>query len=241
MHIESDADETAERAFNNLTKSIAFFELNFEPLPWPEVECAIRWGTHNANALWVNDMRRVVLGDGDSNHAPYGNSISVVMHELSHGIVHATSLGNDNLTLTVEEHFCDVFGMMAEQWDRGLTSEYWLLGAATRICGTQNCSIRNLLDPTDAAAKYKGAHTWAEASVSSSNVYFNMGVLNRVFALSAEKTGGFSWETLGPVWLEALKSIKWQSSIPDFRNRVIAASADYQVKVKDAFRIVGLL
>ncbi len=144
--------------------------------------------------------------------------------------------------MAVNEHLCDVFGILAKQLRQMMSGESpdSLFGSEVRNCTESDKVIRNMLHP-DEDVRDSGATTWSEAQRNSDEIYFNIGVLNRAFALAKDAIPELPWESTGQIWHGALKSLPWSCNIPGFANLVLVNTDAYDAQVSAAFRKVGLV
>jgi Zn-dependent metalloprotease len=49
---------------------------------------------------------------------------------------------------------------------------------------------------------------YVETSQDNGGVHLNSSIPNRAFALACKEAGGKSWETVGPVWYQALLNLR---------------------------------
>ncbi|MDJ0758443.1 MAG: M4 family metallopeptidase [Woeseiaceae bacterium] len=231
--IDPATDESAARAKENVDYSIAFLASVFQRRDVPDFRCCINWGSRRANALWY--QKKVMLGSGDNCHRSYTDSLSVIMHEITHSLTE-DKLATTDVARTINEHLCDVFGILARQWRQSQRGEEpdWLFGSEIRIC--PGAAIRNLRVPRE-DARDPGAMTWPEASFPD-DVYFNVGVLNRAFALASDSIPLPPWQSTGKIWHSTLGQLGWHMDIPGFVNLVIANAGEYEREVVSAFRAV---
>lgn len=69
------------------------------------------------------------------------------------------------------------------------------------------------------------------------------GILNRAFTIAAKKLGGYTWDHVGKVWLEALKTLKPTAQFDDLMKATLAVAPEGKIKdaVKEGWTTVGLL
>jgi Zn-dependent metalloprotease len=175
------------------------------------VHVAANWD----NAFW--NGRQMAYGDGDGQaFTRFTKSIDVVGHELTHGVVsYSADLVYQDEPGAMNEHFADVFGTLVKQWKKKQTVKQadWLLGTEIIVPAPTRKAIRNMADPGTAfkGDPYLGddpqpkhmKDKYAGPS-DSGGVHINSGILNYAFYLAAVALGGKAWETVGPVWYEAL-------------------------------------
>ncbi len=200
------------------------------------VTSAVHFGKNFSNAMWTGDQ--MVYGDGDHNVGGFTQALDIIAHELTHGVTqHIVPGGLGVVRVPVKdrefkeqthalkgqsgalnESFSDVFGSMVKQWHAGqdVTQANWLLGEHM-LAPEHGKAIRSLKDPGNRRL------TWYEDDqfksmdqyVDDADVHDSSGIPNRAFCLAAQKIGGYSWETAGPIWYAAFSQLKPKASFLD--------------------------
>ncbi|MWB98020.1 M4 family metallopeptidase [Agromyces seonyuensis] len=180
------------------------------------LEASVHYGRDYDNAFW--DGARMVFGDGDGEvFAGFANSLTVIGHELSHGVVeHTARLRYEYQSGALNEHVADVFGSLVEQYARGQSAETasWLVGAEVFTDAVEGRALRSMLEPGTAydddvlGRDPQPAHfdDFIDTDEDNGGVHLNSGIPNRAFALAARAAGGFAWEGVGRVWYDVLVS-----------------------------------
>jgi Zn-dependent metalloprotease len=211
-----------------------------------------------SNAFW--DGSQMAYGDGDGViFQRFTRSLDVVAHELTHGVQSFTSnLLYRGQSGALNEHFSDVFGVLVRQWRRRETVEKgsWLIGSEVLVAAPTRRAIRDMENPGTAyeddpelgtdpqPAHMKQLYT---GGADSGGVHLNSGIPNRAFALAAKAVGGKAWETVGPVWYEAMLQLSRTSQFKDMAAITVQIAGDktrfgkdVKPAVKDAWKKVGL-
>jgi Zn-dependent metalloprotease len=219
------------------------------------VTSAVHFGKNFSNAMWTGEQ--MVYGDGDANVGGFTQALDIIAHELTHGVTqHLVPGGLGVVRVPVRdrefkeqthalkgqsgalnESFSDVFGSMVKQWHAGedVTQASWLLGEHM-LAPEHGRAVRSLKDPGNRKL------TWYEDDqfksmgqyVEGADVHDSSGIPNRAFCLAAQKIGGYSWETVGPVWYEAFARLKPKASFLDAaRATADAASRRFGPKSKE--------
>ena len=177
------------------------------------------------NAFWNGEQ--MVYGDGDGRQfIRFTNSLDVVGHELSHGVVtHTCNLAYEGESGALNEHFADAFGVMVKQWKLNQTAAQadWLIGAGIMGPATKAKSLRTFKagkayenDPvlgTDPQPKrLKDRYTGSD---DNGGVHINSGIPNHAFYLTAMKVGGRSWVKAGRIWYRTLLNLTANSGFKD--------------------------
>ena len=197
---------------------------------------AVHFGENFSNAMWTGEQ--MVYGDGDQNVGGFTGALDIIAHELTHGVTqHLVPGGLGVVRVPVKdrefkeqthalkgqsgalnESFSDVFGSMVKQWHAGqdVKQANWLLGEHM-LAPEHGRAIRSLKEPGNRKL------TWYEDDqlksmeeyVDGADVHDASGIPNRAFCLAAQKIGGYSWETVGPIWYEAFSRLKPKASFLD--------------------------
>ncbi|MRX42676.1 M4 family metallopeptidase [Agromyces kandeliae] len=211
-------DVAVDQAYDGLGEVWALFErvygrdaIDGEGAP---LEATVHFGDHYDNAFW--DGERMVFGDGDGEvFRGFTQSISVIGHELAHGVTEMTArLRYRDQSGALNEHVSDVFGALTEQYAMGQDAEAatWLIGEGIFTELVQGRALRSMLEPGTAydddvlGRDPQPAHfrDYIVTDADNGGVHLNSGIPNRAFALAAVELGGFAWEHVGRIWYDAL-------------------------------------
>lgn len=178
------------------------------------LEATVHFGDRYDNAFW--DGERMVFGDGDGEvFRGFTHSLSVVGHELTHGVTEATArLRYRDQSGALNEHVSDVFGALVEQYAMGQDADAasWLIGEGVFTDLVEGRALRSLIEPGTAydddvlGRDPQPAHMrdFVHTRDDNGGVHLNSGIPNRAFALAAVELGGFAWEHAGHVWFDTL-------------------------------------
>ncbi|MDN5586187.1 MAG: M4 family metallopeptidase [Brevibacterium sp.] len=153
--------------------------------------------------------------DYDNAFTGFTGSLSIIGHELSHGVIsHTADLEYFGQPGALNEHCADVFGALTEQHDSGQDAgdATWLIGAGIFTPEVTGQALRSMLAPGTAydddvlGKDPQPGHMDDFVTTESDNggVHLNSGIPNRAFALAATRLGGQAWETVGQVWYAVL-------------------------------------
>ena len=167
------------------------------------------------NAFW--NGTQMAYGDGDI-FEPLTRSLSVIGHELSHGVVQFSGgLVYRDQSGALNEHFADVFGCLTEQYkqNQDVSKADWLIGAEIIGAGINGDALRSMKAPgmayndTLLGKDPQPFHMdeYVNTSFDNGGVHINSGIPNHAFYLYAMLLGGRSWEKAGHVWYDALQNI----------------------------------
>lgn len=168
------------------------------------------------NAFW--DGQQMAYGDGGMIFKPLTGSLSVISHELSHGVVQFSGgLVYQDQSGALNESFADVFGALAEQRraGQGAAEASWLIGAELLREEVNGEALRSMKAPGTAydddvlGTDPQPFHMSGYVTTSSDNggVHLNSGIPNHAFYLLAQYIGGNAREKAGHIWYDALQAI----------------------------------
>lgn len=210
------------------------------------------------NAFWNGSQ--MVYGDGDGAlFNPLTSSLSVVAHELSHGVVQFSGgLVYQDQSGALNESFADVFGCLTEQYARGenVSEASWLVGAEVLGPGVKGDALRSMkapglaYDDTILGKDPQPFHMDGFVSTSSDRggVHINSGIPNHAFYLLAQLLGGNSWEKAGHIWYDSLQSISnpmatfsdWATETIESARTGFGSGSREQLLTRRAWKLVGV-
>ncbi|WP_350269618.1 M4 family metallopeptidase [Brevibacterium sp. CBA3109] len=215
---EPVSDEAVNEAYDGLGASYSLFaeafgrnSLDGNGMP---LIASVHYGQDYDNAFF--DGRLMVFGDGDDEvFTGFTGSLSIIGHELSHGVIsHTADLEYFGQPGALNEHCADVFGALTDQHDSGQDAgdASWLIGAGIFTSEVTGKALRSMLAPgtaydddvlgTDPQPDHMDRFVTTESD--NGGVHLNSGIPNRAFALAATRLGGPAWETVGQVWFAVL-------------------------------------
>ncbi|MGG7464431.1 M4 family metallopeptidase [Plantibacter sp. YIM 135347] len=174
----------------------------------------VHYGDDYDNAFWNGE--RMVFGDGDGEvFRGFTRSLSVIGHELSHGVTQFTAgLVYQGQSGALNEHVSDVFGALVEQYAsrQSAADASWLIGVGLFTDQVEGEALRSMIHPGTAydddvlGKDPQPAHfdDYVETSDDEGGVHLNSGIPNRAFAVAATTLGGNAWERTGQVWYDTL-------------------------------------
>ena len=112
------------------------------------MRAVIHYGQKYANAIW--NGAELIFGDGDTIFTQFPASTSIVVHEMSHGLVYNTApLIYEGQPGALSESIADVFGAAAEQWSKNQkpAEASWLVGAGCLAPGIKGVALRSMKAP----------------------------------------------------------------------------------------------
>ncbi|RWZ46511.1 M4 family peptidase [Labedella phragmitis] len=257
-------DPAADEAYDGLGATHALFRDAFDRdsiddagLP---LEATVHFGDAYDNAFW--DGTRMVFGDGDGQvFDRFTRSLSVIGHELSHGVVqYSTNFVYEGQSGALNESVADVFGALVEQYAAGQTADEasWLIGVGLFTDQVEGDAIRSLSAPGTAydddvlGADPQPGHMrdYIDTVEDNGGVHLNSGIPNKAFHVAATTIGGFAWEAAGSIWYHALTAgdLTATTTFTDFAAQTIASAtilfgADSReaTAVSEAWDAVGVI
>lgn len=175
---------------------------------------SVHYGREYDNAYW--DGEQMVFGDGDGEvFGRFTASVSVIGHELAHGLVqHTAGLVYEGEPGALNESLADVVGVLVEQHATGQRADEatWLVGAGLFTAAVQGVALRSMAAPGTAydddvlGRDPQPAHLrdFVRTRDDHGGVHLNSGIPNKAFHLAATALGGFAWQTAGSIWFAAL-------------------------------------
>ncbi len=216
------------------------------------LEATVHYGDRYDNAFW--DGERMVFGDGDGEvFRGFTQSISVIGHELAHGVTERTArLRYQGQSGALNEHISDVFGALVEQYSMAQDAESatWLIGEGVFTDAVEGRAIRSMIEPGTAydddilGKDPQPDHfdRYIDTDEDNGGVHLNSGIPNRAFALAAVELGGFAWEHAGRVWYDVLTSgrLRPDTDFQTFANETLrAANERYGRASRESRAIAG--
>jgi len=212
------SDAAADEAYDGLGATFALFQdvygrNSIDGIGLP-LDASVHYGKLYDNAFWTGE--RMVFGDGDGEiFARFTASLSVIGHELGHGVTQYTAglvyLGQSG---ALNESVSDVFGALVEQHSRGeSTAEAtWLIGDGIFTDKVEGSALRSMKAPGTAydddvlGKDPQPAHfdDYIDTDDDDGGVHLNSGIPNRAFYLAAEALGGNAWERAGQIWYDTI-------------------------------------
>lgn len=212
----------------------------------------VHFGENYNNAFWDGD--EMTFGDGDGKmFTSFVNSIDVMGHELSHGVIQFTAnLDYEKEPGALNEHFSDVFGTAVKQsaLKQSAAQADWLIGDTIVGPSFPGKAIRSMRDPGTA---YQGdpqpAHMdkFYTGSDDYYGVHINSGIPNKVFFLVATVLGT---SPAVNIWFAALKQLKSDANFAAYKTAILTAARSAEragdipkgsmASFNQAFEAVGL-
>ncbi|MCP3957287.1 MAG: M4 family metallopeptidase [bacterium] len=210
------------------------------------------------NAFWNGEQ--MAYGDGDGRiFKPLTGSLSVIGHELSHGVVQFSGgLVYQDQSGALNESFADVFGVLTDQYKKGQSAAEadWLIGAEILGDDINGEALRSMKAP---GAAYDDRllgkdpqpfhmDDYLNTTRDNGGVHLNSGIPNHAFYLTAQYLGGKAWEKAGHIWYDTLQDVnnphatfaEWADmTVAKARKRFGAGSRE-AILTRRAWKLVGI-
>ncbi|AUI49991.1 M4 family metallopeptidase [Arthrobacter crystallopoietes] len=178
------------------------------------LRATVHYGEDYDNAFW--NGTRMVFGDGDGRvFQRFTKSLSVIGHELTHGITqHTTNLVYQGQPGALNESISDVFAALVEQYKLRHSADHasWLIGEGLFTDQVSGDGLRSLKAPgtaydDDVLGKDPQPATMADyidTTDDNGGVHLNSGIPNHAFYRLASILGGNAWERAGLIWYDTI-------------------------------------
>lgn len=209
------------------------------------------------NAFWNGSQ--MVYGDGDQRIFRTFTELSVIGHEMSHGVVQfAGGLTYQGESGALNESYADVFGSLTLQRKAGQSAAEadWLVGKGILAPGINGVALRSMKAPGTAydddllGRDPQPYHMdfFVNTTGDNGGVHINSGIPNHAFYLYSQLIGGNAWDTPGKVWYDAIKEINnaqatfhdWAEQTVESAMRLFNAGTLEVLYLRRAWKLVGI-
>jgi Zn-dependent metalloprotease len=210
------------------------------------------------NAFWNGDQ--MAYGDGDGEvFKPLTGSLSVIGHELSHGVVQFSGgLAYEDQSGALNESFADVFGALTVQYKLGQSAAEadWLIGDEILGPDIKGEALRSLKSPGlayDDAVLGKDPQPYhmdffVNTASDNGGVHLNSGIPNHAFYLLSQLLGGNAWEKAGHIWYDTMQQInnphatfdEWADKTVEVARVRHGSGSREAIYTRRAWKLVGL-
>lgn len=209
------------------------------------------------NAFW--EGTQMAYGDGDGQIFRTFTELSVVGHEMSHGVVQFSGgLVYRGESGALNESFADVFGALTLQRKAGQSASEadWLIGKGILGPGIKGVALRNMKAPGtayDDALLGKDPQPYhmdffVQTTGDNGGVHINSGIPNHAFYLYSQYLGGNAWGKPGKVWYDAIQKINnatatfndWARQTHDSSIALFGAGSTETLMLRRAWKLVGV-
>lgn len=209
------------------------------------------------NAFW--NGTQMAYGDGDGKIFSTFVELSVIGHEMSHGVVQFSGgLTYEGQSGALNESFADVFGTIVRQHaqDETVDNADWLIGKGILGPDISGVALRSMKAPgtaySDATLGKDPQPFHMDFYVSTTNdnggVHINSGIPNHAFYLYCQYMGGRSWQAPGQIWYHAMQRLNnpnasfhdWAVQTIDSATILHGVGATEVVMLRRAWKLVGI-
>ena len=209
------------------------------------------------NAFW--NGQQMAYGDGDGVLFKKFTVLSIIGHELSHGVVQFSGgLIYRDQSGALNESFADVFGSLTEQYKakQSACEASWLIGENILGPDINGVALRSMKAPGTAyeddilGKDPQPYHMDLYVNTSSDNggVHINSGIPNHAFYLLANYLGGNAWEKAGHIWYDTMQAINNPfATFADWADKTVEVARDRfgsgsveMLLTRRAWKLVGI-
>lgn len=209
------------------------------------------------NAFW--NGQQMVYGDGDGRIFQKFTELSVIGHEMSHGVVQFSGgLLYQGQSGALNESYADVFGMLSLQRKLGFSAceSDWLIGKGILSPEIRGVALRSMKAPGTAYSDTllgqdpQPYHMdfYVNTTTDNGGVHINSGIPNHAFYLYSQYLGGNAWEKPGTVWYQTMQRLnnpiatfaQWAAQTVDVAISLYNAGSIEVLMLKRAWKLVGL-
>lgn len=213
--------------------------------------------TNYNNAFW--NGAQMAYGDGDGVIFKKMTDLSVIGHELSHGVVQFSGgLVYRDQSGALNESFADVFGALTVQRKKKQTASEadWLIGKDILGPNINGVALRSMIAPGTAyddqilGKDPQPYHMDLFVNTSSDNggVHINSGIPNHAFFLLSQYLGDNAWEKAGHIWYDTMQAINnpvatfvdWADKTVEMAMTRFGAGSMEMKFTQRAWRLVGI-
>ena len=218
---------------------------------------SVHVGKKYNNAFW-NGVQ-IAFGDGDGAiFRRFTRALDVISHELTHGVIsHTCNLEYQGESGALNEHFADVFGILARQWRRKETAAKadWAIGSEIMGPEVTAKGLRTFeAGPAFVDDPYLGSDPQPKhmenvyrGESDRGGVHINSGIPNHAFYLFSRFLGGAAWERPGRIWYSAMVRLRPLSGFQEAAAATLLSAAELYpgnkrlaTALKEAWSAVGI-
>jgi Zn-dependent metalloprotease len=231
----NDAFDGAEKTYQFYRDVFSRESVDGEGL---ELVSSVHFDVRLDNAFW--NGAQMCYGDGGGGMIlpdTLTGSLDVIGHELTHGVTqYSANLNYRKQSGALNESFSDVFGSLVKQYSakQSAAKADWLIGEGIMTPAMGGTALRSMKAP-GTAFKFDNQPATMDDYVDlpddgdprhdNGGVHINSGIPNHAFYLAAVALGGNAWETVGPIWYDALTTrLKSDAQFTDAAAATIASA-----------------
>ena len=209
------------------------------------------------NAFW--NGTQMAYGDGDGQIFQTFTELSVIGHEMSHGVVQFSGgLIYQGQSGALNESFADVFGSLVIQRKQGETASEasWLVGEGILGPDINGVALRSMKAPGTAYSdsllgqdpQPYHMDLFVNTTGDNGGVHINSGIPNHAFYLFSQYMGGKAWEIPGQIWYLALQKINnplatfsdWAAQTMEAAIELHGVGSWEMIMLRRAWKLVGI-
>ncbi len=209
------------------------------------------------NAFWNGSQ--MAYGDGDGEIFRTFTELSVIGHEMSHGVVqYSGGLLYQGQSGALNESYSDVFGSLTVQKKLGqsVSEASWLVGEGILGPNINGTALRSMRAPGTAYSdsllgqdpQPYHMDLFVNTTDDNGGVHINSGIPNHAFYLYCQYMGGNAWEGPGRIWYLALQRINNpMATFNDWAQQTMEAAVELNgngsmemVMLRRAWKLVGI-
>ena len=209
------------------------------------------------NAFW--NGRQMAYGDGDGRIFSKMTELSVIAHELTHGVIQFSGgLIYRDQSGALNESFADVFGALTTQYKLGQKAcdATWTMGEGIFGPDISGEGLRSLKAPGEAyddrllGKDPQPYHMdfYLETNQDNGGVHINSGIPNHAFYLLSQYLGGYAWEKAGHIWYDTLQALnnpaatfdEWADKTVEMAQVRFGSGSKEAMFTRRAWRLVGI-
>jgi len=209
------------------------------------------------NAFWNGSQ--MAFGDGDGQIFQKFSELTVIGHELSHGVVQFSGgLIYQDQSGALNESFADVFGTLTQQFKlkQEVHGASWLIGKGIFGRNIKGMALRSMKAPGEAyddsllGKDPQPYHMdfYVNTTSDRGGVHINSGIPNHAFYLLAQYLGGYAWEKAGHIWYDTLLAINnpmatfqdWAEKTMEMSIKRFGTSTIETKMTRRAWKLVGI-
>jgi len=264
MRSEGDdptGESAVDEAYEGAGETYAFFSEEYGRDSLDGAGLTLRSSVHVGkgldNAFW--NGQQMAYGDGGMIFRGLTGSLTVIGHELAHGVVQFSGgLVYRDQAGALNESLADVFGSLVAQRKSGQSAAEasWLIGEGILREDVSGAALRSLKAPGTAydddvlGIDPQPFHMsdYANTSADKGGVHINSGIPNHAFYLLAQYLGGNAWEKAGQIWYDSLQAInRPHASFSDWAAQTVASARERfspgsreEIYTRRVWRLVGV-
>lgn len=152
------------------------------------INSTVNYLSNYNSAFYDRSANRFIYGDGDgSTTAPYGRSLDIVAHEITHGVTrYSTDLVYEDESGAINEAYSDIFAAVIDAHENGVSASTWRLGEDVYQPSNPTTALHYLNDPVADGTSRDDYENLYTGSADNGGVHWNSGIANLAFYLLSQ-------------------------------------------------------